>query len=133
VAGEWDHLLALAETAPDRSRWRVSPMTRRIRAARPEIERLTAILYSLEPVDPRGVAIARRLARDGTGPVYDPRCGRSLVDEVDEAIAALGPVSTPEMPYGASDDEHAHRPRGSSLGLAWRHGTTNQSGDAGRR
>jgi hypothetical protein len=110
VAGEWDHLLALAETAPVKSRWRVLPMTRRIRAAQPEIERLTAILYSLEPVNPRGVAIARRLARDGTGPVYDPRCGRSLVDEVGGAIAALGPVNTREMPYGASDDEEGHWP-----------------------
>jgi hypothetical protein len=87
-------------------------MTRRIRAARPEIERLTAILYSPEPVNPRGVAIARRLARDGTGPVYDPRCGRSLVDEVDEMIAALGPASTPEMPHRASEDEDRHRAGG---------------------
>lgn len=85
-------------------------MARRIRAARPEIERLTGILYSLEPVDPNGVAVARRLARDGTGPLYDPHCERSLVDEVDEAIAALCPVSTPEMPYRASDDEDGHRP-----------------------
>ncbi len=49
LAGEWKHLLALAETGPVNGRWRVRPMTDRILAARPEIEQLTAALYSLEP------------------------------------------------------------------------------------
>jgi hypothetical protein len=109
VAGEWDHLLELAEATPVKTRWRVRPLTRRIRAARPEIERLTATLYSLEPVNPQGVAVARRLVRDGTGPVYDPHSGRSLLDEVGRAIAALDPSRPAEMPYGASDDEDGHR------------------------
>jgi hypothetical protein len=89
VAGEWEHLLALAGNGPVTGRWRVRPMTDRILAARSEIERLTAALYSLEPVNPCGVAMARRLARDGAGPLYNPSSGRSLVAALDESIAAL--------------------------------------------
>jgi hypothetical protein len=91
VAGEWDHLLQLAETGPVRSRWRVRPMTDRILTARSQIEQLTAALYSLEPVNPCGVAMARRLIRDGAGPVYDPGSERSLADAIHESIAALDP------------------------------------------
>jgi hypothetical protein len=94
LAGEWEHLLALAENGPVNGRWRVRPMTDRILAARSEIEQLTAALYSLEPVNPYGVALARRLVRDGAGPVYDPRSGRSLLDAIDESIAALDPGPT---------------------------------------
>jgi len=102
VAGEWENLLALAERRPRNGQLRVTPMTARILAARPAIDRLTDALYSVEPVDARGVAIARALVRDGTGPVYNPYSAQSLTDVIDHAIAALEP-----HPVVGSPDAHA--------------------------
>lgn len=98
MAGEWEHLLTTAEAGAAKGRWRVRPMSGQIVAARLEIEQLTAALLSLEPVDPRGVAMARRLVRDGAGPVYNPRCKRSVADAVDECLGALEPA--PANPGG---------------------------------
>jgi hypothetical protein len=102
LAGEWENLLALAGSRPRNGRLRVTPMTARILEAQPAIERLTDVLYSPEPVDARGMAIARALVRDGTGPVYNPYSAHSLVDAIDQAVAALEPG-----PGLGSPDAHA--------------------------
>jgi hypothetical protein len=87
-------------------------MSGQILAARAAIERLTEALYSPELVDPRGLAMARRLVRDGAGPVYDPRADRSLADALAECLDALDPSRRCAMSYGPADAHARRRARG---------------------
>ena len=52
---------------------------------------LATALERSEPVDIRGVALARELLRDGRGPMYADRGGRSLAKAAAAATAALDP------------------------------------------
>jgi hypothetical protein len=61
-------------------------------AARDDIAELAAALRSPGPVGPRGVALANLLLTDGTGPLYVPREGVSLRDQVRIAIDRLQPI-----------------------------------------
>lgn len=115
VAGEWERLLATAEDGPRQRRFRVHPLARRMLAAHAEIEQLTSVLFSLEPVDPRGVAMAHRLATDGAGPVYDLRSRRSLPAAIEACIGALEPAARHEMPDGSADRGAGRTTRGPQI------------------
>jgi hypothetical protein len=104
LASAWRNLLALVDGDDAPSRWSVRPLSAAVTTARCEIEQLIAALYSLEPVNPRGVALARLLVRDGTGPVYNPASEEALIDAVDECLRALDATARPprRMPRGNS-------------------------------
>jgi hypothetical protein len=57
-----------------------------------ELLGLAAALERSEPVDVRGVALARELLRDGRGPLYADRGGRCLAKAAAAATAALDPA-----------------------------------------
>lgn len=61
-------------------------------AAQDEIHELAAALRYAGPVAPRGVAIANLLLTDGTGPLYTPREGVNLRDQIRIAIHHLHPI-----------------------------------------
>jgi hypothetical protein len=60
------------------SRRRVSPPRAHVTASAGELVRLADALGRPEPVAPRGVAEARRLLVDATGPLYDAAAGGRL-------------------------------------------------------
>ncbi len=61
-------------------------------AAQDEIHELAAALRYAGPVAPRGVAIANLLLTDGTGPLYVPRDGVHLRDQIQIAVHHLDPM-----------------------------------------
>lgn len=68
-----------------------------VRAARDEIQELAAALRSAGPVAPRGVAIANLLLTDGTGPLYTPREGQHLREQIRSAIHHLDPIEASRL------------------------------------
>jgi hypothetical protein len=92
AAGNWDHLLAVAQRGPGKP----GP-ARRIRAseivaARPAIDELTRRLRTPLPVSAQGVAMAEILLTDGAGPVYSQRSRVPLAAALESAIAQLDPA-----------------------------------------
>ena len=76
---------------------RASPPALRSRAGRcsrrlPIIERLVDRLLATEPVDVRGVALARLLITDGAGPLYSNRRQRAVTEAVARALDAVPAV-----------------------------------------
>jgi hypothetical protein len=66
------------------------PLARRhVLDAAPLFHRLAHRLDGAEPVDVRGVAIARLLITDGTGPLYSSRSSRELAEAVEDALHAV--------------------------------------------
>jgi len=75
---------------PDRG---IIPVQRsEVLAAQDDINELAAALRCAGPVAPRGVAIANLLLTDGTGPLYNPREGVNLRDQVRIAVHHLQPI-----------------------------------------
>jgi hypothetical protein len=66
-------------------------------AAHAEIFELAAALRSPGPVGPRGVALANLLLTDGTGPLYVPREGVNLREQVQLAIQHLHPLEASRL------------------------------------
>ena len=71
LAESYRRLVRDAREPGRRSRWRVSPPRAHVTASAEELVRLADALGRPEPVAPRGVAEARLLLVDGTGPLYD--------------------------------------------------------------
>jgi hypothetical protein len=65
----------------------------RVRAARPDLERLADRLAGPDPVDGRAVALTEALLSDGAGPLFWARSPESLGVRLREARAALEPRS----------------------------------------
>ena len=92
AASDWDHLLAVA--------WRLHGkpgMARRIRvgeiiAAQPAIRELSERLRMPLPVTAQGVAMAKVLLTDGTGPVYGKHSRITLTAALEAAINQLDPA-----------------------------------------
>ena len=104
IAHSWEHLLRVAQHAPER-RTTGSPAAaaavpvraERIVAAEPAIRDLVSRLAAPLPVPARGVAMARVLLSDATGPVYSRRSRADLTARVVAAAAQLDPA-LPLMP-----------------------------------
>jgi hypothetical protein len=77
LAGDWEHLLAVAHHRPSPMDPRAQFCRARIVAAEPEIRRMLLVLRARLPIPAQGVAMASHLLTDGTGPVHN---GRSPVD-----------------------------------------------------
>lgn len=90
LARWWEHVVTRARR-PSASHPLALPLCRdRVLDAEPAIRDLAARLRSLRPVSARGVAAARLLLTDGTGPLYDPAApGGSLAGRLREARAHL--------------------------------------------
>jgi hypothetical protein len=71
----------------------------RVLAADADIRRLIVALRASAPVPARGVAIARMLLNDGTGPLYNARSTLPLGAAVRDAIRHLNP-SAELLTYG---------------------------------
>lgn len=83
------HLERLARSDREaRSRTRVLPFRRAVRANAQELLALAALLRSSTPVYARGVAMLRRLVTDGTGAAYTDRDGRALAEQLRRARGA---------------------------------------------
>lgn len=83
--------IRLVADAFDVAGWnRLHPNRRRIRAHRRELRRLAHELGDVSrPVNPRGVALARRLLTAAGGPLHDPHREDELSIAVRDTIAAL--------------------------------------------
>ena len=89
LATALDAILIDAER-PRRARGARVPVCREeVEVARGEILRLVERLRDLQPVRPRGVALARRLLTDGTGPLYVTSANDELWRRLHRAAAAL--------------------------------------------
>jgi hypothetical protein len=99
VAHSWEHLLRVAYRAPERratgslaAAAAVPVRAKRIISAEPAIVDLVSRLAAPLPVPARGVAMARLLLSDATGPVYSRRSRADLTTEVEAAAAQLDPA-----------------------------------------
>jgi len=115
TAANWERLLRVAQAAqaarqsasgPPAPRWGARPAampvcTRQIVAAEPAIRELVSCLSVPLPVPAQGVAMARVLLTDATGPVYNARSRVSLATALDAAITYLDPA-LPLMPSAPS-------------------------------
>jgi hypothetical protein len=112
TAANWERLLRVAQAArqsasgPPARRWGARPAAmpvcaRQIVAAEPAIRELVSCLSMPLPVPAQGVAMARVLLTDATGPVYNARSRVSLATALDAAITYLDPA-LPLMPSAPS-------------------------------
>ncbi len=89
LATALDAILIDAERSrPERSA-RVRVCRQEVQVARGEIQRLAERLRDPRPVRPHGVALARRLLRDGTGPLYLASANDELYRQLHRASVAL--------------------------------------------
>jgi hypothetical protein len=78
----WVRLLDLAHRPPS-ARSPRGPVSRRaLVTAEPDVRRMLGVIAAGRPVTARGVAMARALLIDGVGPLFNPRSGRDLAEEV---------------------------------------------------
>jgi hypothetical protein len=99
LARSFEHLLRVAQRAPHSrctgslaAAAAVPIRADRIVAAEPAIRDLISRLSAPLPVPARGVAMARLLLSDATGPVYSRRSRADLTAEVEAAAAQLDPA-----------------------------------------
>jgi len=78
-----------AQRVPSPSYIRVSPCHRRVKGSSRDLVQLADALSRPGPVAPCGVAQARLLLTDGTGPLYDPRSPEDLRALVVRAAQSL--------------------------------------------
>jgi hypothetical protein len=92
LAAGWEHLLTVA-TRPARGLSGRAPIGRRqVLRAEPEIRDLIGALNASGPVPVQGVALARLLLTDGTGPVYNRAATDDLAQRVSQAVLELDPA-----------------------------------------
>jgi hypothetical protein len=89
LAAWWVEVVSRALHQQQPTATRVPVSSARILAAEAAIRDLVDALQSPEPVAARGVAEARLLLRDGTGPVYNTRSSRDLATAVRVAFQHL--------------------------------------------
>jgi hypothetical protein len=96
LADNWNHVLdvALKEAAAS-STARSMLRQDRIAAAEPRIRELITLLLGPQPLPAGGIASARQLLTDGTGPLYSSVSTTSLSDAVAEIVARLDPAIPP--------------------------------------
>ena len=109
TAGNWERLLRVSRqfadmppAPPSGARAAAMPVCAgRIAATEPAIRQLISCLSVSLPVPAQGVAMARVLLTDATGPVYNRRSRVSLAAALEDAIAYLDPA-LPLMPAAPS-------------------------------
>jgi hypothetical protein len=89
LATALDAVLIDAERPRSERRWSVRVCREEVEVARGEIQHLAERLRDPRPVSARGVALARRLLSDGTGPLYAPSANDELYRQLHHASVAL--------------------------------------------
>ena len=94
LAGQIEACVEMAETDLRRSQrpasvWLVDLRAAEVRAATAALVALAGTLRSAEPVQPRGVAMAMLLVRDGESPLYVAHGPDDIVNAVNAARVAL--------------------------------------------
>ena len=92
LARHWEHLLGVA-AGPSSAGPRALLCRDRIVAAAAEVRDLTGQLRTPLPVAAPGVAAARVLLTDATGPVYNRRYGGALDERLRRVSAVLDPAA----------------------------------------
>jgi hypothetical protein len=92
LAANWEQLLSAAARPVRGLSGRVPIRRARVLAAETEIRTLIDALNSSGPVPAQGVALARRLLTDGTGPVYNRAAADDLSERVAQAALELDPA-----------------------------------------
>jgi hypothetical protein len=92
AARDWDHLLGIAQRGCGKPAAARRIRAAEIAAARPAVRELMRRLRTPLPVTARGVAMARTLLTDGTGPVYGRHSRVTLDAALDSAITQLDPA-----------------------------------------
>jgi hypothetical protein len=92
LAANWEHLLALTAQPVRGLSGRVPIRRGRVLAAELEIRALIDALNSSGPVPAQGVALARQLLTDGSGPVYNRAAADDLGERVAQAALELDPA-----------------------------------------
>jgi hypothetical protein len=89
LANDWEHLLTTARqpTVPRSPRLPIQSTT--ILAVEHDVRELIALIRQPAHVKPRGIALARLLLTDGSGPLYNPRRSADLVPALHAAATAL--------------------------------------------
>jgi hypothetical protein len=94
LADNWEHVLGVAIGSATASTQARSILRRdRILEAEPRIRELVKLLRGQQALPAGGVASARDLLTDGTGPLYSPVSGTKLSDAVAEVVARLDPAA----------------------------------------
>jgi hypothetical protein len=91
VAEAWQVLIDLARSSDQSHNIFVTVCRDRLASAEHDIRQLSTILLTSQPVAARGVAIAKVLLADGTGPVFNPHSDVSLRTALGQAIEQLDP------------------------------------------
>ena len=92
LAAAWERMIVRAQS-PRRPGDPTAPLARApIAAARRQISELTAALRVARPVPAGGVAMARLLLTDGSGPLYSSRAPVALSAALAETIRRLDPA-----------------------------------------
>jgi hypothetical protein len=99
LADCWQNVLGRAGRVRTGTGVRMPLQRSRVLAADADIRRLIVALRASAPVPARGVAIARMLLNDGTGPLYNARSTLPLGAAVRDAIRHLNP-SAELLTYG---------------------------------
>jgi hypothetical protein len=92
LADNWLDLLAPAHESAGFLNPRVPLVFDRIVAAQPQIRELADALLAPMPTS-RGVAMARSLLSDGSGPIYNSACSTDLGLALRDVIARLDPLA----------------------------------------
>ena len=89
LASSLERVLRDAAADPEPFRRRMSASRRNVAAAAPELAALARAIASPGPVSARGMARARLLISDGTGPLFDPASRQRLDVLAARAIQGL--------------------------------------------
>lgn len=90
LADDWEHLLRTAHQPIAPRSPRLPLQSAKVIAAEHHVRELVAMIRGPVGVDPRGIAIARLLLSDGTGPLYNPRRAGELVPTLQSAVSPSG-------------------------------------------
>lgn len=89
LADDWEHLLTAARKPVVPRGPRIPVRSTTILGAEHNVRELVAMIRQPGRVDPRGIALARLLLTDGTGPLYNPRRSADLVPALRSATTTM--------------------------------------------
>jgi hypothetical protein len=92
LAGDWERILDIARRRPSSHAGALRVRRDMVAAAEPEIRQLIGCLREPLPVPARGVAMARVLLTDGTGPLFSRLSRITLRESVTRALSLLDPA-----------------------------------------
>jgi hypothetical protein len=97
LADNWEQVLQIAAGKAPPGRGRFIRHRDRIDEAEPQIRELISALRAPSPVSVRGVAAAKQLLTDGTGPLYNPliTSKTALAEAVAVAVSMLDSAHPP--------------------------------------